>query len=486
MNKKANQGFVLVFSILLLLVMTIIGISIMSGSQMQERMSGNARIQSLAFQGATAGVADAVNFVDFVRTVDPNLECGGTSLSEWQAMWLDTSVNPPRPRPTDWFPRGGAGDPNVEIRSRLYCLWDDETDQGRSQLYVESAGLVRSGEQIVANRSVEVRIVSGRDGATGDPTCAIGALCDPSQENPLSAFNPPASGASFVGGDTGHALCACSDGMRRTITDQIRRNRQRSFSGVGGNGADAIQGPDDEGNFATRSPFDSVESFLEFIDALRQIALEDGTFSAGGHSGGFDWPDQVRFVDGDLASAGGNFGSGILVVTGDIELRGNFTFEGMIIGMGEVLGLRGAGGEEHGVNGSVVAAPIDFSTDPPRVGQINLSFHEPGNNPGAGGGGVSYAFDCDKLKAAEQLLTGRLVNGNPLLDGDDEPVFDEEGNQLFEQVPATDFWRANCDGGLENIFLSGPAELQLVSWRENLGWREQEGFFSTRLVIDNN
>ena len=457
MNTQRSRGFVLVFAILLLLVMTLIGISIMSGSQMQERMSGNARLQSLAFQAATAGVADAVSFVKDVNVLAPGLICGGSNLAEWEAVWLDKTVSPHRPRPTDWFPRAGNGEPNVEIFSRLYCLWDAGEDQGRSHLYVESQGIVRTAGQVVANRSVEVRVVSGRDSTLGDPTCAIQALCV-GQDNPLSEFNPPASNASFVGGDTGHAICACNDAMRKTVVDKIASNRQGSFTGAGGIGAAAIQGADDDGNYATRSPFDDLDSFQQFINELELIAKNNDppTVSAGGHSGNFDWPNQVRFVDGDLYARGGNSGSGILVVTGDIDLGGNFLWEGLVIGMGEILSLKGSGGQKHGVRGSVVAAPMDRATG--TLGQVNLSFHEPGSTGGAGGGGVSYAFDCDALKGAEKLLTATAGN----------------------------LWQANCDGGIENIFVSGPAELQLVSWRENLGWREQESFFSTKLVPLNN
>ena len=145
--------------------------------------------------------------------------------------------------------------------------------------------------------------------------------------------------------------------------------------------------------------------------------------------------------------------------------------------MGEVLGLRGAGGTDFGVRGSVVAAPILGSPPDASLGQVNLSFHEPGNQPGAGGGGVSYAFDCPALLASEELLDDRLVDV-PMLDENGHPMLDEDEVPIFTQRPATDFWRAECDGGLENIFEMGPAELQLLSWRENLGWRERAGFFS--------
>jgi type IV pilus assembly protein PilX len=56
-GRRARQdGAILVTSLLLLLVVTIIGISVMQMTRMQERMSGNSRDVSIAFQGAESGL----------------------------------------------------------------------------------------------------------------------------------------------------------------------------------------------------------------------------------------------------------------------------------------------------------------------------------------------------------------------------------------------------------------------------------------------
>lgn len=57
--RSAERGAVLVTSLLILLVLTIIGITAMQTTRMQERMAGNARDVSLAFQGAEAALRDA-------------------------------------------------------------------------------------------------------------------------------------------------------------------------------------------------------------------------------------------------------------------------------------------------------------------------------------------------------------------------------------------------------------------------------------------
>lgn len=54
-----QRGAVLVVSLLMLLVLTILGVTAMQMTRMQERMAGNSRDLSLAFQGAEAALRDA-------------------------------------------------------------------------------------------------------------------------------------------------------------------------------------------------------------------------------------------------------------------------------------------------------------------------------------------------------------------------------------------------------------------------------------------
>jgi type IV pilus assembly protein PilX len=57
--RAPQRGAILVTSLLLLLVLTIIGVSVMQMTRMQERMSGNSSDVNLAFQGAESGLRGA-------------------------------------------------------------------------------------------------------------------------------------------------------------------------------------------------------------------------------------------------------------------------------------------------------------------------------------------------------------------------------------------------------------------------------------------
>lgn len=66
--RTAQRGAVLVTSMLLLLVLTIIGVTVMQMSRMQERMAGNSRDVNLAFQAAEGALRNAEAFIGAQET----------------------------------------------------------------------------------------------------------------------------------------------------------------------------------------------------------------------------------------------------------------------------------------------------------------------------------------------------------------------------------------------------------------------------------
>ena len=56
---RDQRGAILVTSLLLLLTLTVIGVSVVQITRMQERMAGNTRDLNLAFEGAEAALRDA-------------------------------------------------------------------------------------------------------------------------------------------------------------------------------------------------------------------------------------------------------------------------------------------------------------------------------------------------------------------------------------------------------------------------------------------
>jgi len=60
---KQQHGAVLVMSLLMLFVLTLIGVSSISTTTMEEKMSGNSRNRHLALQAAETAISDAERFI---------------------------------------------------------------------------------------------------------------------------------------------------------------------------------------------------------------------------------------------------------------------------------------------------------------------------------------------------------------------------------------------------------------------------------------
>ena len=95
----------------------------------------------------------------------------------------------------------------------------------------------------------------------------------------------------------------------------------------------------------------------------------------------------INFVDGDVTLQGDNTGYGILVVTGKLSMGGNFSWNGLVlvIGDGEVAFQGGGNGQ---INGQMLVSKIwdDHTTKNllSEIGSPELSW------AGGGGNGVFY------------------------------------------------------------------------------------------------
>lgn len=78
-----QQGSVLIVSLILLLLMTMVGITGMNMTSLEERMSGNYRDHEMAFQAAEAALVDAENFIESTELTladfYTNPACSGTN-----------------------------------------------------------------------------------------------------------------------------------------------------------------------------------------------------------------------------------------------------------------------------------------------------------------------------------------------------------------------------------------------------------------------
>jgi hypothetical protein len=122
---------------------------------------------------------------------------------------------------------------------------------------------------------------------------------------------------------------------------------------------------------------------LSFIQQVAAVAdtTYDGVNDTGDDKktlqlGSIDDP-KITFVNGDIKLNGDATGAGLLVVTGTMELRGNFDFDGVVL-------VIGAGGVDIAgrttIIGGIMAAHLVQEGNNVRLGDTFLSFYGQGNN----------------------------------------------------------------------------------------------------------
>lgn len=449
----AQKGVALVVALLLLLTMTIIGVGTFAGTHMQERMAGNAYLQSQAFEAASVGVASSLSLLSSLPA-----PCNASTQNEWFGDWTEPVV---------------FGSAN--LRQRVYCLpffvSDDLTSPTGFELFVLNRGEVVINGQVVAQRDVEVRV--GRFGGAANDPCNGAAMCFPRQPDwPID----PDCGSP---GDSG--FCACAfPGRGANSTNPFNGFDSNSFSVIGqplgdidngpaiafspnlrrayecnvtnGRTADECEATDNQGRCARLGNyvggFETVEEFLPpWSDASTAFQFVNELYNNRDDAG-------ITYVEGDHSMGGNTGGSGILVVEGALEWNGTPQFDGLIIALGGTFNVAGGGQGGDGA-GSVVVANLTPKPSEVAAGPTNPpSFAEEFEMDFSGGGNAEYAFGCLELWSAWEGLGNGVRGGDPA------------NFSLAQQL-----WSPNCDpeGGNPAGTTDG-----IVSWRENIGWRTED------------
>ncbi len=94
-NKQ--RGIALVISMIMLLMMTLLGVSAMKTSQMEEKMAGNSRDVTLAFQAAETGLRDAEVWLEN-QTTEPVATSTGANR-----VWTFNAPDPTTTNAVNWW-----------------------------------------------------------------------------------------------------------------------------------------------------------------------------------------------------------------------------------------------------------------------------------------------------------------------------------------------------------------------------------------------
>lgn len=156
-NKTKNQrGSILIVSLMILVVLTMIGVSSMTSSSLQERMAGNFRDRQIAFQAAEMALAYAeefarqnVNAASFFNNTNGYYEAynGPTNLTAFNDSWWTNTASQVLPTAID------------QVRTQPRFVIEYRGDIGQEEgTSINLGGYGESsGSGIIANFRVTVR-----------------------------------------------------------------------------------------------------------------------------------------------------------------------------------------------------------------------------------------------------------------------------------------------------------------------------------------
>jgi type IV pilus assembly protein PilX len=103
LNLAHQRGAVLIVSLILLVVLTLLGVSVMNVTQLEERMASNSQEVAQAFQSAETGLSQAYDDLTMWNPMDPQAEVlqtaipsavGRTDMAGYRVTFI-TSTGPP-------------------------------------------------------------------------------------------------------------------------------------------------------------------------------------------------------------------------------------------------------------------------------------------------------------------------------------------------------------------------------------------------------
>ena len=391
----SQSGSALILAMLVLLVLTVIGISGASQAILQERMAGNTKQQTDALFYAESGIVWALSGngsgdASFVADADNWAGAESCNIS-------------PDSEDHDWS-SGFSGE--IEFGAGTFSV-SLACEQGR--LFLTSIG--SAGDS--TSREIRARIADLEDEGSGFGLSALtiaGGL-ETDRDGDWAGSMPRSRNFEATGGD----------GERPAVTF----SSEQSYNLILDDLLDAERLENYDGGLAHGDlgyPFQDPNDLAEFVDALRDAAklLENaggpGAYHDGQGCGNYcdaddiglteDGDPQISFVDGDFRLSGSDGGSGVLVVTGDLWLNGTPNFDGLILAVGEEFRHSGAGGESGKITGSLFVGNLLEDPDPENEGDYiyGTSDVDPAEIDFSGGGDTLYEYDQDSIMAGLDLL----------------------------------------------------------------------------------
>lgn len=163
--RRQQGGFVLVVSLLMIVILSIIGITGMSGSNIEEKVVRNTKNQDVAFQAAESAVRDAEVYITSIASP--------SAFNGTHGLYASTSTNPDYTLAASWGTTvsvtAATSIPSSASAGRYYIKLMTTISSGAS-----SEGNVTGYGETMAGGTVTVFKITARGtGATSDSQAFI-------------------------------------------------------------------------------------------------------------------------------------------------------------------------------------------------------------------------------------------------------------------------------------------------------------------------
>ena len=242
----------------------------------------------------------------------------------------------------------------------------------------------------------------GPSSTTACPTCTPAIPATTATFNPGSSNVTAYSGQDEVSQDIIPPIGTTNDTNLDTVHDSVDGQPPNPFNG------NVIGVPT---NVTAEMPYwlSSPELLDGTIKSLYNVALASGRYFPNGTEpstyGNYAAGQGITFCDGDCTLAGE--GGGILVVTGQLTVQGDWAFRGLVIVTGED-GVRRTGGGNGEIYGNMVVVPYVNSSVLPATEPAGAFLAPQYDLSGGGNSTIAYNSTAmnDSLLAVDNFVLG--------------------------------------------------------------------------------
>lgn len=361
-DDSGEKGFVLILALVTMVAMTLIGISLVSNMTTDIQLSRNERESKIAFQLAEAGVNEAISRLHLPTVADPRYVGEKPADAGYRTTgWAGYVFN------SDAAVVGTLGSGQSYTVTVRY-LGESNTEGFCDDNDVTNTSVTAAVPPAACDQTPEEVAMYGRD-------FNIDASVTSIRYGRLPIYHIISTGTVNTTTRTVHAYVG---GSSLNTDTEAGINTNSTITWNGGNCTTSVA----PAGSCKETQANDYPTYLgeDLTTTVRDMADEQHQCSTGTCNGaGDDIPSngQLDTVVADWGDAAGNSystfiyidnpgrqvkmtglnGRGILIVTGDLDLAGNVTYEGLIYVLGQ-LTISGGGATVKNVTGGIMARNV--------------------------------------------------------------------------------------------------------------------------------